>query len=98
MAVGIRAGPDVIEAATRKPLFKLPAPSASVTSSYAVGKESRTFLVREPLENPQPLQLIENWPRFLEIVRPGSKTSWLRQQLFRTTAVSRHAVHMPPPG
>ena len=65
MAVGIRAGPDVIEAATRKPLFKLPAPSASVTSSYEVGKQGRTFLVREPLESPQPLQLIENWPALL---------------------------------
>jgi Tol biopolymer transport system component len=65
MAVSVRAGRDSIEAATPKPLFKLPAPSASVTSSYDVGKEGRTFLVREPLENPQPLQLIENWPALL---------------------------------
>jgi len=59
------AGRDVIVPATPKPLFRLPAPSASVTSSYDVGKEGRTFLVREPLENPQPLQLIENWPALL---------------------------------
>ena len=65
MAVSVRAGRDSIEAATPKALFKLPAPSASVTSSYDVGKEGRTFLVREPLESPQPLQLIENWPALL---------------------------------
>jgi hypothetical protein len=46
-------------------VFKLPAPSASVTSSYEVGKEGRAFLVREPVESPQPLQLIENWPALL---------------------------------
>jgi hypothetical protein len=65
MAVGVRAGRDVIEAATPRPLFKLPAPSASLTSSYDVAKEGRTFLVREPLESPQPLELIENWPALL---------------------------------
>jgi Tol biopolymer transport system component len=65
MGVSVRTGRDSIEAATPKALFKLPAPSASVTSSYDVGKEGRTFLVREPLENPQPLQLIENWPALL---------------------------------
>jgi len=69
MAVSVRAGRDGIEAATPKPLFKLPAPSASVTSSYDVGKQGRTFLVREPLESPQPLQLIENWPSLLSNMR-----------------------------
>jgi serine/threonine protein kinase/Tol biopolymer transport system component len=65
MAVSVRAGRDGFEVATPKPLFKLPAPSASVTSSYDVGKEGRTFLVRQPLESPQPLQLIENWPALI---------------------------------
>jgi Tol biopolymer transport system component len=69
MSVSVRAGRDVIEAATPKPLLRLPAPSASVTSSYDVGKEGRAFLVREPLESPQPLQLIENWPALLR--NPG---------------------------
>ena len=69
MAVSIRAGLDDIEAGAPKPLFKLPAPSASVTSSYDVGKEGRMFLVRQPLESPQPLQLIENWPGLLR--NPG---------------------------
>jgi hypothetical protein len=65
MAVSVRASRDGFEAATPKPLFKLPAPSASVTSSYDVGKEGRMFLVRQPLESPQPLQLIENWPALI---------------------------------
>jgi serine/threonine protein kinase/Tol biopolymer transport system component len=65
MAVGIRVGRDAIEASMPKPLFTLPAPSASLTSPYDVGKEGRMFLVRQPLESPQPLQLIENWPTLL---------------------------------
>lgn len=65
MAVSIRADRDVIEAATPRGLFKFPAPSASLTSLYDVAKEGRIFLVREPLESPQPLQLIENWPALL---------------------------------
>src|SRR5262249_43945638 len=65
MAVGIRLGRDTIEAAVPKPLFKLPAALAPLTSPYDVGKEGRMFLVRQPLESPQPLELIENWPALL---------------------------------
>ena len=65
MAVSIRAGRENIEAAVPKPLFKLALSPALLTSPYDVALDGRHFLVREPLEASQPLELIENWPALL---------------------------------
>jgi hypothetical protein len=71
MAVSVRAGLDGVEASTPKPLFKLPAAPASLTSTYEVAKEGREFLVREPLEKLRPLELIENWHALLRNPQTG---------------------------